>query len=291
MQTNQKSNDIPLPANIEEQVLQTVVVLLVTVSEEENLAVHCYLKPLDDHNNVFKFSKYNEISTECTLYYIGKYGACPAAIRNIPVLEMHGGAMTEFIMMACQCFPNLSAVIAVGVAYGVENKVNLCDVLVSSSVRNYYGKMILQEEATPPSNMQNTSPYLGKLFRKPVEWPNESIKNRLEDSGIGWPKIHSGTMLSGSYITDDPEIENLIKSFASEIIGVEVEATNLMVATQQTNLQAIIVKAVCDYGNGNKLETYQPTAALLAADCVSTFLSHSKVPKKLKQIKGFESKL
>lgn len=120
---------VSLPKNIEDAVLHRVVILLVTVNDNETLATRSYLKPLDGHDNIYKFSKridYGEHQSEIAMYYIGTYGVCPTAVRKIlPGREQDGGA-SSVPRMAYVCFPNLGAIIGVGVACGIEEKKYVC---------------------------------------------------------------------------------------------------------------------------------------------------------------------
>lgn len=67
--------------------------------------------------------------TEFAIYHIGKYGTCPAAVRAVPCnSEVNMNGVASLVpMMAYSCFPNLGAIIGVGVACGVESKVKMCD--------------------------------------------------------------------------------------------------------------------------------------------------------------------
>ena len=281
--------DIPLTndKNLKAEVLGKVVILMVTVSTVENLATRSYLQPLDGHKTIYKFSQHGEQQSETAIYYIGKYGACPTAIRKVLSGSVVLGGANSVPRMAYNCFPNLCAIIGVGVACGVEKKVKICDILVSSKVINY-GKQMAQDGGfIPIGEVINASPYLNEVFSQPVSWPNDSIKERLNENSVLVPQIRSGIILSGPYLTDDPVMKELLsKDFASEAIGIEMEGFHLFTATQQIISNGIIVKAVCDFGDGKKSKEYQPTAALMAANCVNKYLSDPDVPKILNGRKG-----
>jgi len=286
---NATKEDIPLPNDeiLKIKVLEEVVVLLVTVSDIENLATRSYLQPLDGHKNIYKFSQYDIQQSETAIYYIGKYGACPTAIRKLPPSSEVLGGASSVPRMAYHRFPNLGAIIGVGVAYGVEKEVKMCDVLVSSKVINYDKGLAQDGGFIPRGEVINASPYLNELFSQPVSWPDDLMKKHLNDSGMPIPTIKSGLILSGPYLTDDPVMKELLsKDFASKAIGIEMEGAHLFAATQQTISNGIIVKAVCDFGDGKKSKEYQPTAALMAANCVNKYLSDPDVPKILNGRKG-----
>ena len=265
-----KKKDFPLPEDIETEVLKGIMVLLVTVNLDESLATRSYLQPLDGHETIYSFSQGEQQPN--VIYYIGKYGACPSAIRYIPPeFELHGNNNTV-PMMAEQCFPNLSAIISVGVAFGIEGEVKLCDVLVSSEVLNYYETKDKLASYSPSAESIVVSSQLSKLFAQPDQWPNESIIKRLNDNGEQIPDVKSGLILSGPNL-DDLAMKSLVSLFTHEIIGIEMGGANLFLTNQETTAHAIIVKAVCDFGDRKSNKTYQPTAALLAADFVDKCLS------------------
>ena len=276
-----------LPEKIEDEVKEKVVALLLVVNESERLATHSYLKALDGHNNIFKYTqKINHAGqkTEIATYHIGNYGVCPVAVRAIsPGSAIDGGASTV-PRMAYRCFPNLDAIIGLGVACGVEEKVRMCDVLVSSKIVPYDKARVQESGYKPRGETFYPSTYLKNLFTRNVEWPNNSIKDRLTNSNMRIPKVKPGAILSGPFLIDDPKAKKqLIKDFANEAIGIEMEGGYLFEATKQATTHVIIVKAVCDYGDGYKSKEYQPTAALLAADLVKESFSDPQVAKALKK--------
>jgi len=182
-----------------------------------------------------------------------------------------------------QCFPNLGAIISVGVACGIEGKVKMCDVLVSTKIVNNNEVHNEHGGYLPKKEVIAVAPQLIKLFTQFVQCPNDAIKKCLNDNGVPVPNVKSGTILSGLYFFNDPTItKRLIKSFASEAIGIEMEETHLFAANQQTIANIIIVKTVCDFGNRRNYKVYQPTAALLAADLVHKSLSDPQASEMFK---------
>jgi len=116
---------MPKDDKIKKELLAGVLVLLVTVNDNENLAALAYLKPPKGHQKLYKYTDikdYGHHQNETAVYFIGTYGACPTAIRKIkPGANLQGGASTV-PRMAYNCFRNLHAIIGVGVACGVEKK-------------------------------------------------------------------------------------------------------------------------------------------------------------------------
>ena len=282
----ESEEDKALPKEIKEKVLKSVIVLLVVVNRKENFAIRCYLKPLDDHSNVYLYTQREKHGDhiEHAVYIIGKYGACPAAVRIIPCFAKKNGGQSIVSMMAYSCFPNLGAIIGVGAACGVENKVQMCDILVSRNIILYNeAKYLKGAEAITIS----ASTFLSELFQHVVRWPNIAINSRLEDNGMERPKIEYGEVLCGPYLIDEIKIKKeLIQKIASEIIGIEIEGAHLFATSQATNAHTIIVKAVCDFGDGKTKEEFRMTAALLSADCVNKVLDNPQLPDVLFDNKG-----
>ena len=291
----EKFNSMNEPVHLQEdkrkEVLEKVTLLLLTVNNNETLAVRSYMEPLDGHENIYKFSKRVQCAGNINyhaIYYIGKFGACPAAITVIPPgLHARGGAI-NVPLIAHEAFPNLGGIIALGVACGMKEKVKMCDVLVSTQIVDYSRGRVESNQISSRGEKIDASPYFTQLFSELVQWPNgDAIKKRLAESKMPNPEIKPGVILSGPYVIDDEEFQKmLVSNFAKRAIGIEMEGAYLFAAAQQLPTQVIVVKAVCDFGDGKKDKSFQPTAALLAADFVHKQLSDPQVsdmirPKKV----------
>ena len=262
---------ILLPKSTRDVVLQSIMVLLVSTNENETLATRSYLQPLDGHATIYSFNQ----DGEQVIYYIGKYGACPAAVKVVPGdFEVDGSART-ISTPTDQCFPNLCATVSVRVACGIKGKVKMCDVLVSSQIVNY-DKVPDGQIYLPREKSFTVSPWLKKLFTQPVHWPDYTIKACLINNDMSIPNVMSGMILSGpTYDLDDPAMNDFVSNFAGEAIGIEMQRAHYF-TTNTVNV--IIVKAVCNLGDGNN---NQPTAALLAADLVYACLSDTQASEEL----------
>ena len=269
---------IPLPRGIECEVLQSVTVLLVSTNEF-SIAWN-YLEPLDGHKHVHKYNQGGQ-QTELITYYIGKYGICPAAVRRIPPVFQTNDNPTTIVMMADRCFPNLGAIISVGVACGIKRKVQILDVLVSSKVINYDYDITMKSYLPKGEEIIVPSPVV-KLFTQPVKWPNDTIKEYLKSNRQRMPYVKSGVILSGPHVLDDPVINRLVTKLANEALGIEMDGANLFAENQLIAVNKITVKAVCDFGDGKNIKINQHTAALLAVDLVHNILSHPQAPEILK---------
>ena len=278
MVSNAAKKAIDLPEHIKDEVLNDIVVLLVTININETLAVQHYLQNLDGHINVYKFIKDIDLvgqKINYVTFYIGKYGVCPAAIGVVPnEFEMHE-SITNFTVMAYECFPNLSTIVSVGIAYGIQDKVKIYDVLVSSSIV-YFEKENEDHKSTQRKTI-DVSNQLVEIFKQPDRWPHTSIQERLEYNKIMLPHVKSGVIMSGLHLIDDPAMKS--KDTVPNVIGNEMEGAHIFKGALENMANIIIVKAVCGFETGKYNETYQPTAALLAANLVYECLSNFRVQR------------
>ena len=268
-------DDILLPKNIEAEVLQKIMVLLVTVNPIETSATHSYLRPLDGHENVYRFTQGGQTVRD-VVYYIGQYGACPAAI------SADYGSTSTVSMMADQCFPNLGGIIGIGIICGIKEKVQMYNVIVSSKVIKYDKVKNADERYSQTGGPIAVSSQLLKLFNQPVQWPDDTNKKVLKDLSNLVPNVRLGTILSGPCFVDILTMENtLSRKFASEAIGIVMDQAYLFAESQHTTANTIVVKAVSNFGS-NKIPICGLIAALLAADLVDKCLSNPQAHEVLK---------
>ncbi len=139
------------------------------------------------------------------------------------------------------------AVIGVGIAFGVNpQKQQIGDVLVAKSVRDYELQRvgpegrIIPRGATPPTSrtLYNAFLYADQTMRA----TNQDLK---------WPKVHFGCVLSGNKLVDDLDCRNSLLALEPEAIGGEMEALGIYLAADG-KADWIIVKAISDWGDGNK---------------------------------------
>ena len=263
-----------------DQLVKEVVLLVLTVNKHEVNAVLCYLEPLTGHTDIYEYMQRVDDGPQSqhAIYLIGKYGTIPTAVRQIkPGGEINGAINAPYL--AFRCFKNLNAIIGVGVACGVEKRTKIFDVLVADKICNYdqarfqAGGILNRGFAIPVSQL------LSAIFGQIINWPDDEIKERLDRCNVPQPKIKQGVILSGSYLINDSNTKNeLIQNFAPEAIGIEMEAAYLFRAAANLPIQHLtIVKAVGDFGDGHKTKHFQPTAALLAANCLKKYFDNQQV--------------
>ncbi|MDO9068720.1 MAG: NACHT domain-containing protein [Deltaproteobacteria bacterium] len=162
------------------------------------------------------------------------------------------------------------AIIAVGIAYGIDEKEqSLGDVLVSRFIVDYEAGRV-----NPTSiALRNARPPATRRLLHGLEQLN--VRSSFE---ITWPKLRFGGLLSGEKLVDNRDYRDSLLKLANQgdIIGGEMEAAGLFTALDDTGTGWVVVKAICDFADGNKnedKEKNQQLAATNAASVVHALLS------------------
>ena len=268
-------------------------ILLVTANEFENKAVLSFLKPIEGDALLKYHYNWNlGFIRKQAMYIFGKFGAVNAAVHLM--VNQGSASAQDVVTVASACFGNsLDAIFAVGVACGVEEKSNLLDVLVSKSITCYnvsrYGTT---KDGKPEiinrdiANLQTDPSIIGR-FNTPPFWPPTTSSTSIVKRLTKPPKMRMGQILSGDYLIDNKDHKKqLLKNFAKGAIGIEMEGAGLYHEYAQNDCKIMIVKAVCDFGDGSKDKSYQPTAALLAAECLHHYLREEDMPGVLRGGRG-----
>ncbi len=138
-----------------------------------------------------------------------------------------------------------------GIAFGANRAQKIGDVLVSESIRSYES-LRLGEEIIDRGGSAPASTLLSNRFRNAGDWEFKlSLRGR---KGVKeWtPKIIHGEILSGEKLFDNAELKaQLMKKFPNAKGG-EMEGLGIHSACTGKVNNWILVKAVCDYGDGRK---------------------------------------
>lgn len=220
-------------SNIHVQSLKADV-LLVTVAEVEAKAIL----------SLFPKPKLSHIGDQ-TYHDFGMIGGA----RTFMVQSEQGpGGQSGAILTIQEGITALhpSAVIMVGIAFGVnENKQLIGDILISTRIMDYD----LQRIGTDNDN---------KLVIIPRgDRPSASTRmlSRFRASAKYWetpPKLKFGLILSGAKLVDNQDFRDQLLKFEPEAIGGEMEGGGLYAAAQRKRVDWILVKAICDWGDGHK---------------------------------------
>ncbi len=235
-------------------------VLLLTAVPVERDAVLRLMKPLPGRARIAS-APHGHLT-----YHVGTIGDArvaltmsrPGAIgRDASILTLHEAIQT--------CAPR--SVIAVGIAFGgYTDKLKMADVLVSNRIASYEPMRKQAAGDRPRGSLFEPGPLLLNRFRNIIGW-------RFERPD-GLPCGHAeGQLLSGEKLVDELDYKEELFTHYPESVGGEMEGAGVAAAAEKSKVEWIVVKAVCDWGDGTKGDDYQPLAAAAAASLVAHVIS------------------
>ncbi len=155
-----------------------------------------------------------------------------------------------------------SAVIMVGIAFGRdEQKQTIGDILVSQQLCLYELTRVGKDTRILRGDKPHATSWLVDLFKS---------------ASLLWngPRVLFGVVMTGDKLVDNLEFRDQLYTLEPEAIGGEMEGAGLYVACHEKKVDWILVKAICDWGNGNK--TYDNVARQqTAAQNAAAFVLHA----------------
>lgn len=132
------------------------------------------------------------------------------------------------------------AIVAVGIAFGVdEKKQSIGDILISKQLR-LYDLQRVGAEIVLRGDRPHASTRLINYF--------EGIAQSSWKGAV----VRCGLILTGDKLVDNLDYRNQLQSLEVEAIGGEMEGAGVYVASQEGKVDWIVIKAICDWGDGEK---------------------------------------
>jgi nucleoside phosphorylase len=162
------------------------------------------------------------------------------------------------------------AIIMVGIAFGVnEEKQAIGDILVAKQLMLYESQRVSVIETSSRGDRPHSAPRL---------------VNFLQNAYLDWEgaEVRFGLVLTGEKLVDNLDYRESLKKLESEAIGGEMEGAGLYVSCHDAKVDWILVKAICDWADGNKSfdkEQRQQQAAANAVDFVLYALKQAPLPR------------
>jgi nucleoside phosphorylase len=156
-------------------------------------------------------------------------------------------------------------VVLVGIAFGVdETKQKLGDVLIADRIQTY--------------ELQRVGTHEGQLRlhdRNVTVTPSHALLIRLTSAELDAAvNVTQGLMLTGEKLVDNVDFRASLLKIAEEAIGGEMEAAGLWASAGLRKRDWGIVKAICDWGDGNK-NTDKAARQADAAGNSAAFVAHA----------------
>jgi nucleoside phosphorylase len=239
-------------------------VVLITATDTELEAVLRKLERYPRRQTVLKGFAEQET------YYLGKFGACVAAVTKCRMGSLDSGGATLATEHAQRVW-RPRAIVMAGVALGKDPvKQKIADVLVASQVISYEPQRVGETQT---------------INRGPIPPANPTLLNRF-DIVPHWSfcrpdgskcKREVGPILSGEKLVDAAAFKASLLARYPQAIGGDMEGVGLAAAAVRHGVPWILVKAICDWADGKKQETHQALAAAAAVSLIHHVLSQPDV--------------
>lgn len=154
------------------------------------------------------------------------------------------------------------AVVMVGIAFGInEQKQAIGDILVSLQLMMYELQRVGTTAILPRGDRPRAS---------------ARLINHVRSANLDWrgAQVRMGLLLTGEKLVDNIDCRTQLLQFEAEAIGGEMEGGGLYAACQDAHVDWILIKAICDWADGNKSQD-KATRQKLAAKNAAQFLVHA----------------
>jgi nucleoside phosphorylase len=248
-------------------------VLVVAVQVELD-AVLDAMSPLDREQALLKVFEGDSV------YYAGKVG-----LYNCVAVMCHMGATGRDSSIlatstALKTWKPTAGVIMPGIAFGRfgpptdgdrSPKQLIGDVIVATQVVPYEPqRMGISENVPRGAHPESSLLFCNRLRNLGWQWtPSGSASTR---------GILEGPLLSGEKLVDDPAFKAKLFEEFPKAIGGEMEGAGVYAAAARESVNWIVVKSICDWGDGNKSKEHQPLAAKNSVSVVAALLSEPGMP-------------
>ncbi|MBR5678445.1 MAG: hypothetical protein IKX20_09975 [Paludibacteraceae bacterium] len=204
-------------------------------------------------------------------YYLGHIGLYN--IINVQCSQMGSlapGGSSQTVNAALKEWSGIKAVIMVGICFGFdEDKQQIGDVIVSKSIRNYETRRVGKDCEIPRGNTYQADSCLMNAFSNlMLSWENIGIDDKKKNLIIG-------DYISGEQLVDNIEVREKLHTESPEAKAGEMEGNGLVASCESARKPWILVKAICDFADGNKSkekEKKQLIAATSAVRCCEAAL-------------------
>ncbi|XP_019859627.1 PREDICTED: uncharacterized protein LOC109587847 [Amphimedon queenslandica] len=233
-----------------EDIVKGIRILLMTATDVELRGVLGYLKPLDGRDKVIK----KFINT--VYIYIGKYGKYRVVVGKSADSKGQQGGLNAFIITnKIMEIPEFKPryIIAVGICFGMDrSKVQLGDVIVSNMIVDLNNfKMV-----NGSFDIRGPQPGAGNILLRSFKNTSKFEKKHSDKENAKEVKVHCSPIVSTSALVNDEDFKEDLRKVRSDALGGEMEGTGIFRAASEADhkVEAIVIKAVGDWGDGKKDE-------------------------------------
>ncbi|MGK0272783.1 MAG: nucleoside phosphorylase/CheY-like chemotaxis protein [Cocleimonas sp.] len=223
---------------------------------------------------------------DCNKYYTAVFNDKNGVPRKAVATycSSMGMAISAAISMKVILKFNPELLIMTGIAAGVEGKVNLGDVLIADKVWDWgSGKTQDSESGTTLLNDPNIIDTDEKLSSEMKDISSkrlyvDKIKSNFQgNTPQNSLSIHVGALASGASVLADSKTIDLIKAQKRSVIGVEMEAFGVVVASKLCGIEgvkALIIKSACDFASSEKNDDWQKYSAYTSTSVATEIIKN-----------------
>jgi nucleoside phosphorylase len=233
---------------------------ILVATEVERQSVLKRLKPPRNARSVLQIYEGNNT------YFLGRLGTTNIVLVMTAVGSVGRDSSTIVTAELIEHWkPN--AVVMVGIGFGKDaEKQMIGGVLISERVVCYEPERLGRDENQDRGEILKAGAVLLNRFRNVVGWKFENP--------MGIPCAHQvGTILSGEKLVDNADEKAELFSRFPTAIGGEMEGAGFASAAERKKCEWIVVKAICDWGDGAKQKHHQGFAAAASIDLVEHVLN------------------
>lgn len=236
--------------------------LIVTATEVETANIVHLIEPISEHGLL-------EVEFEGKDYTIGRLGLFNVVHCQCKEMGTQAvGSSTLTVANALRHWSCIKAVVMVGIAFGMynsegeEDQQHIGDILVATDVIPYEN----QRRGASKTEYRGKSLAAGQNFLDAfkiikADWEEKNLYEELT-------KVEICPLLSGEKLVDNLEYRNRLKAEFKQARGGEMEGIGVAAAAEDVGKPWILLKAICDFGDGDKKKdkrNRQACAAYLAA--------------------------
>ena len=253
--------------------------VIVTATDIESQHVWRRLIPVNGAKSLYR----TQIGSD--VFIIGTFGIYLTAHVQC---EMGSGGVSgsALVTAAAISFWDPSIVLMTGIAFGLGDSQKMGEVLISNAVYPYE----LARIGTRKGLLRYIPTLRSKIEMRGTDIPaGINLLSRFRHArawiqNLPYSVSKPGRMISGEKLLDNFDTKNFLKQNVPVWIGGEMEGAGLSAAAHRESVQWIIVKSICDWGDGTKQGDHQDQAAENSTDYAYRVLSipfqpNSKSPK------------
>ncbi len=233
---------------------------VVVATEVERQSLLCRLRPPRNRRSVL------QVFEGSNTYFVGRLGAANVVLVMSAMGSVGRDASTVVTTELIEHW-RLNAVVMVGIAFGKDaEKQMIGGVLVSERILCYEPQRLGVKENQNRGEEHKASAVLLNRFRNVLGW-------HFTNPGGVQCTHQIGPVLSGEKLVDNAEEKGELFSRYPTAIGGEMEGAGFAAAAERKKCEWIVLKAICDWGDGAKHKHHQGFAAAAAVDLLTHVLN------------------